>query len=114
MAYDSARRAIVLFGGYTIDDWRNRETWELKWIIPCDDIRKLKARCHDHRLKVKVLLKDERHDSRTVTIDVNGELFDITIKGDRAKKRLRDRTGPQSIILMDPLGCGFSKEVDCG
>ncbi len=81
--------------------------------IPCEDVKKLTARCRDGTLKSKVVLTDETHDGQPVTIEVNGAPYDLTISGRRASLKLRNQTGSQTACLSQP-DCGLCKTVDCG
>lgn len=81
--------------------------------VPCSDVKKLNAKCRSGKLVSKVVLKDESHDGQTVTVDVNGQSYDLTVSGRSAALKLKQRIGMQTVCLTNP-NCDLCKSVDCG
>lgn len=81
--------------------------------IPCEDVRKLKARCRNGKLISKVVFTSEAHDGRTITLEVNGQPYDLTVADRSAALKLRQRTGLQNVCLTSP-NCDLCESVDCG
>ncbi|GMU39016.1 MAG: choice-of-anchor B family protein [Phycisphaerae bacterium] len=82
--------------------------------IECADIKKLGARCRSNgQLKAKVVLRDESHDGQTVAITVDAAEHVLTVNGRRASYKECCFSGAHTVSLIDPAGCGLSKNVDC-
>jgi len=82
--------------------------------IPCDHVKKLKARCRRGGLTVTVRLNTREHDGESVTIAVNGQPADIVIDGRKAKRVFHNQSGARRVQLIQPPGCVEGVEVDCG
>ncbi len=108
MTYDSARKRIVLFGGYGENSERLGDTWEFD---PCAGLLKLKARCKadgSGGSVIKVTVSTSLSEGSTVPID-NTDLANNTTDRQRAtvnargkaKARWNDQHGEHVITLSD-------------
>lgn len=81
--------------------------------VPCEDIRKLSARCRDSTLKVIVLMTGRQHDGRTLALSINDERVEKPIKGKKLKLVRRNQAGARRVCVVEP-DCGLCKSADCG
>ncbi|GIK17148.1 MAG: hypothetical protein BroJett003_21120 [Planctomycetota bacterium] len=77
-------------------------------------VRKFKANCRRGKLKSVLVMSDESSDGQTARFSVNDEVFTATIRGDKAKLVLPNRTGMHTVRLLDPPHCEGTRLVDCG
>lgn len=82
--------------------------------VPCEAVKKLSAQCTNGTLIAQVKLKNDQYDGQSLGLDVNGEGYTSTIKGKKAKLKLKNRTGLQTITLSRPADCVAPKAADCG
>lgn len=87
--------------------------------VDCPAIRNVRASCRKDRLRGSVLLKDSSHDGQTVAVAVEDAQFGadpiaVTVHGDRARIRLKDRSGTQTVSAMGREGrCRKSAQTTC-
>jgi len=82
--------------------------------VPCDDVRKLKAKCRRGTLKVNLVMTGADHDGDVVTVSVNDEPHELTVKGKKAKLKLTDRPpGSYTVKLTSPADCKPPVEAEC-
>ncbi|KAA0222231.1 MAG: hypothetical protein EDS66_06590 [Planctomycetota bacterium] len=61
-----------------------------------------------------LVMSDESSDGQTARFSVNDEVFTATIRSDKAKLILPNRTGMHTVRLLDPPHCEGTRLVDCG
>jgi len=82
--------------------------------IPCDDIKKFKARCKRGKIKGNVVLTNTSHHEETVTVSVDGAPFDVPIDEKKAKFKFPDQQpGQHTVALEFPPNCVEPKSVRC-
>ncbi len=81
---------------------------------PCEDIKKFKSKCtRSGKVKTKVKLKNADHDGKSVAIGIADDVFNVEVKGKKAKLAQCCYNGPTTVSLIDPGDCKPPKEVDC-
>ncbi len=81
---------------------------------PCEDIRRFSAKCNRRsKVKAKVKLKNADHDGKSVAIRIADDVFNVEVKGKKAKLAQCCYNGPTTVSLIDPGECKPPKEIDC-
>jgi hypothetical protein len=86
--------------------------------IPCDDLVSFQTRCINqggrNKLQARLTLTDGSHSGEQVTIEVDGQPFNVVINGNRAQfVRNNAASGSHTIELTDPAGCFPPSEPTC-
>lgn len=83
--------------------------------VTCDDVKKFKANCKSGgQVKATLTLKSGAFDGKTVTLALNGQNFDVVIKGKKASLKNCCYAGTVTADLVKPSGCpGGSKTTQC-
>lgn len=83
--------------------------------IPCDDVKKFKANCRQDsgKLKILVVMTDERHDGEVVSVAAGPYWLDLLVRGQRAKHIDTGWIGEPQITLIRPEECFAPKDVVC-
>lgn len=81
--------------------------------IPCEEVKKLNAKCPGGTLSVKLVLTTKEHEGETVAIRINNLVFEAFVQGKKANWRFENRQGAHTITLVSPPNCLPPKTVDC-
>lgn len=82
----------------------------------CEDVKKFRGRCKGNgKINAKVVLASEDFDGRIVTIDLDGLVVDMEVRGSRAKTSVCCFSpGTYDLSLISPAGCeGSPVQVTC-
>ncbi len=81
--------------------------------IPCDAIKKFKASCKRGKLSAKLVLRTAEYDGSVVTLSLDGESEQVTVKGKKAKLKRNGQQGDIDVCLVNPP-CNLCRTVACG
>lgn len=115
---DPAQASFWLHHEYTPSGGSSWNTWvarvDLASSVPCADVKKLKGRCKDNgTIVAKVVLFNDLHDGKRVTVAIDGVPADLTISSRRASYKPCCFTGSHTITLEDPPSCKAPVGVTC-
>lgn len=82
--------------------------------VPCDAIRKFKAKCSlTGKIKITVRLWSVDYNGQSVKVAIDNVPQTVTIVGDRAKYNQSGFTGSHVVSLVDPSNCRPNINVSC-
>jgi len=84
--------------------------------VPCNDIKKFKARCRRSKLKVNIKINNAIiHEGDVITVSVDGTPNDLPISNGKVKLILPDQEPGEHTVALDfPSGCKSPIVVTCG